>query len=221
MFFLFALGVLLSCESEAPIAPEPASENLQLLATASENAATHSISNVYAFEGMNVVGSSRLTRISNGVSFTLETTDLEPGTVVTLWMVIFNSPENCTDECGNDDLANLDANVDVVYSAGRVIGGSGKATYAGHRNESDNSGSIFPAWLGLPSPGLVDAQNAEIHFVVHSHGPKITELLDEMLHSFNAGCGPIFEPSLPPVPGELGTHGPNTCHDIQFAVHLP
>ncbi|MDR8392937.1 hypothetical protein NC796_17405 [Aliifodinibius sp. S!AR15-10] len=215
------IGVLLSCESEAPIAPKPGTENLQPLATEMHNAATHSISNVYTFEGMNEVGSSRLVRTSNGVSFTLETTELEPGTVVTLWMVIFNNPENCTDDCGNDDLANLDANVDVVYSAGRVIGGSGKATFAGHRNKGDNSGSIFPAWLGLPSPGLRDAKKAEIHFIVHSHGLQIPELVSEMLHSFNAGCGPIFDPGLPPVPEELGTHGPNTCRDIQFAVHLP
>ncbi len=59
------------------------------------------------------------------------------------------------------------------------------------------------------------------HIPKQTRGPKIPELTNEMLHSFNAGCGPIFEPSLPPVPEELGTYGPNTCEDVQFAVHMP
>lgn len=217
---LILLVVLTNCNSETPIASDSATE-LVPKKHAAEQAATHSTSTVYTFEGMNEVGSSKLVRTKDGVSYTLETTGLEPGHVVTLWMIIFNNPEHCSNSCGEDDLANLDATVDVVYSSGRVIGGTGTANYAGHRSEGDNSGSIFPAWLGLPSPGLIDAQAAEIHLLVHTHGPKIPGLTNEMLHSFNAGCGPIFNPALPPVPEELGTHGPNTCLDTQFAVHMP
>jgi hypothetical protein len=213
--------MLLGCESETLVSPNNSSEELPSVLMKSTQAADQSNSNVYTFADMEEVGSSQLVRTSTGVSFKLSTSQLEHGDIVTLWMVIFNKPENCSDDCGNDDLANLDAMVDVVYASGRVIGKSGKTTYAGHRNEGDISGSIFPAWLGLPSPGLVDAQKAEIHFVVHTHGPKIPELTNEMLHSFNAGCGPDFMPGLPPVPEELGTYGPNTCEDIQFAVHKP
>ena len=220
--FLLVIGMLfVGCDAVAPVAPEPSGDSLELMVTAMDNVASRSTSNVYTFDGMAEVGTSVLVRTSNGVSYNLKSGELEPGTVVTLWMVIFNSPENCVDGCGTDDLANPDAVVDVVYSSGRVIGGSGKASYAGHRSEGDDSGTILPAWLGLPSPGLVNAQEAEIHFIVHSHGPKIPILVDEMLHSFNAGCGPEFEVGLPPVPEELGTYGPNTCRDLQFAVHLP
>lgn len=221
---LLMMSMITGCDSDSIVASEESNElSLQLNEDMYQagNTAAGSVSNVYTFVGMEEVGSSQLVRTSTGVSFNLSTSQLEPGSIVTLWMVIFNKPENCSDDCGNDDLANPDAMVDVVYASGRVIGKSGKTTYAGHRSEGDNSGSIFPAWLGLPSPGLVDAQKAEIHFVVHTHGPKIPKLVSEMLQSFNAGCGPDFMPGLPPVPEELGTYGPNTCEDIQFAVHLP
>lgn len=218
------LGVSMGCDSEAPLGPENNSsgEDMPIIVpTKAPNAASSSISNVYTFADMTEVGTSNLLRTTNGVSFELSTTQLESNTVVTLWMVIFNVPENCVDGCDINDLSNAAVETDVVYASGRVIGGSGKATYAGHRNEGDNSGSILPAWLGLPSPGLIDARKAEIHFIVHSHGPKIPGLVNEMIHSFNAGCGPVFDPTLPDVPEELGTYGPNTCEDIQFAVHTP
>lgn len=202
---------------------EAAGELAQAGIFAEQNAgkASSGVSDVYTFADMSRVGTSKLVRTKDGISFVLGTTELVHGTVVTLWMVIFNKPENCSGGCGADDLGNPDVVTDVVYASGRVIGSSGKANYAGHRQAGDNSGSIFPAWLGLPSPGLLDAQAAEIHSVVRSHGPKIPELTGEMLHSFNAGCGPISDPSFPPIPEELGTYGPNTCEDIQFAVHLP
>ncbi len=178
-------------------------------------------SEVYTFEDMRRVGTSKLVRTESGVSFELKTSELVPGDVVTLWMVVFNKPEECSDPCNEDDLGNPDVMTDVLYASGRIIGGSGKAGYAGRRNVGDSDGSIFPAWLGLPSPGLLDAREAEIHFVVHTHGPRISELTSEMLHTFNAGCGPIFDPSLPPVPEELGTYGPNTCESVHFAIHVP
>jgi hypothetical protein len=211
------------CDS-ATVAPEPQPEATQqdLGVTTAHNAAARSTVPVFAFGTMDEVGTSALVRTDNGVSFHVSTTGLEPGSVHTLWMVIFNEPENCTDPgCSNDDLSNPDATADVTYGAGTVIGGSGRATFAGHRNQGDHSGSIMQEWLGLTEHGLIDAQEAEIHFVVHSHGPKIPRLVDEMLHTFNAGCGPNFAAGLPPVPESLGTYGPNTCEDVQFAVHAP
>lgn len=214
-----ALGtaLLVGCAGDEPMPTELLAPDAALAA-----AAEVSTSPILTFAGMKEVGQSGLVRTDNGVSFRLTTTELEPGAVHTLWMVIFNNPSACSlPGCGIDDLANLAAVVDAVYSAGTVVGESGRATLAGHRSEDDASGSILGEWLGLPTPGLMDATAAEIHFVVHSHGPKIPGLVSEMLHTFNAGCGPIFEPGLPPVPETLGTYGPNTCADVQFAVHLP
>lgn len=217
------LVFMTGCDS-ATVTPDARLETDRddLHATAAHHAASRSTVPVLSFATMDEVGTSTLVRTGSGVSFRVSTTGLAPGTVHTLWVVIFNQPENCTDPgCGNDDLSNPDAMADVTYGAGTVIGGAGRATLAGHRNEGDNSGSIMQEWLGLPEHGLIDARAAEIHFVVHSHGPKIPGLVDEMLHSFNAGCGPNFIEGLPPVPESLGTHGPNTCEDVQFAVHTP
>lgn len=56
------------------------------------------------------MGTSRLLRNDNGVSFKINTAGIEPGTALTLWMVIFNKPENCTDGmCGEDDIFDADA----------------------------------------------------------------------------------------------------------------
>lgn len=223
---LALLGTLIftpGCDS-ATVSPEaqPEAEQQELRGTAASQGASHSTVPVLTFATGEEVGSSKLVRTDNGVSFTLSTTGLEPGSVHTLWMVIFNEPENCTDPgCGTDDLTNVDATPDLAYAAGTVIGGSGRATFSGHRNEGDNGGSIMEEWLGLPEPGLETARGAEIHFVVHSHGPKIPGLVNEMLHTFNAGCGPVFSEAFPEVPESLGTYGPNTCRDVQFAVHAP
>jgi hypothetical protein len=217
------LAVATGCDS-ATVTPDarPEAGRDDLSATAAHHAASHSTVPVLSFATMDEAGTSKLVRTGSGVSYRVSTTGLEPGTVHTLWMVIFNEPENCTDPgCGNDDLFNPAATPDLAYGAGTIIGGAGRATFAGHRNEGDNTGSIMQEWLSLPEPGLVDTREAEIHFVVHSHGPKIPGLVDEMLHSFNAGCGPNFVDGLPPVPESLGTHGPNTCQDVQFAVHTP
>lgn len=160
-----------------------------------------------------VVGSSRLTRNRNGVSMTLQTTGLDPGSATTNWWIVWNAPENCsTSPCSEADLFDPAVVSDVIYAAGNVVGGNGKSAFAAHLSEGDNSGSIFPAF-GLPSPGLIDAEKAEIHLVVRTHGQAIPGLINAQIHTFAGGCSGLL-PS-------LGTPGPNTCEDIQFAIHLP
>ena len=129
-----------------------------------------------------------------------------------MWMVVFNHPEHCIDGCDEPDLFVADVEGDVLYTAGHVIGGSGHATFAGHRSVGDANGSLF-ALFGLPSPGLIDASTAEIHFVMRTHGLAIPALLPDMIHTFNGGCGGLD--------ASFGAPGPNTCTDIQFAVHQP
>jgi hypothetical protein len=56
-----------------------------------------------------VVGTSTLTRTESGVSFTLQTTGLDPGHAVTIWCMVTNP----------------DGGVAVLYATGRVIGKNG------------------------------------------------------------------------------------------------
>ncbi|MGH3735023.1 MAG: hypothetical protein ACRDT6_05305 [Micromonosporaceae bacterium] len=50
-----------------------------------------------------------------------------------------------------------------------------------------------------------------MHMVVRTHGQALPEYLPEQIQSFGAACGN--------VPEEFGGGGPNTCEDLQFAVH--
>lgn len=168
-----------------------------------------------------VVGSSRLVRNAAGVSYRLSTTGLAPGTAATLWIVIFNEPENCaTSPCGEPDLFDPDVVTDVMYGAGSLVGGSGKATFAGRRAVGDGSGSLWEI-LGLPSPGLLDARQAEIHLIVRTHGPVIAGMAREMISTFNGGCPRGDPPDDLPDDPFIGPEGPNVCEDLHFAVHQP
>lgn len=205
------LLLFVTCAQDTPtsvmVSSEPNNGNQVTLAKAAIS------TNPVLDNSLSVVGSSKLTRNTNGVSMTLQTTGLEPGSATTNWWVVWNAPENClTSPCTEDDLFNSAVVSDVIYAAGNVVGGAGKSAFAAYLSEGDNSGSIFPDF-GLPAPGLIDAETAEIHLVVRSHGQAIPGLIDAQIHSFGGGCSG-FPPS-------LGTPGPNTCEDIQFAIHLP
>lgn len=170
---------------------------------------------VFEFDGTPVPGgSSKITRTANGANSVLHTSGLEPGHAHTMWMVVFNVPDECaTTPCTGDDVApGTAAMVDVIYVAGHVVGGSGKATFSGRRAAGDNSKSVF-ADLGAPAPGLIDPLTAEMHLVVRTHGPKVPGQVSSQIHTFEGTC----------TPGSsfgLGDGG-NECEDIQFAIHSP
>lgn len=178
------------------------------------------------------VGTSTLFRNRRSLSFRFRTTDLQPGHAYTLWMVIFNEPENCQSptpesRCSDPDTENEAAKPDIIYAAGRVVGASGEATFAGHRSVGDDSGSIS-APVGLPAYGLMNPLGAEIHLVVHHHGPMLAAYMPDMIQTVAGGCQDAGIPA-PGVPSpfndyqgpEFGRRGPNTCQTIQVAFHTP
>lgn len=177
---------------------------------------------VLTFADQSQTGTSNLTRTPNGIQFDLDASELEPGTGVTLWVVVFNKPENCaTSPCGEPDLANADVMPDVLNGfAGQEIPASGDGTFTGSRAANDAQGSVFGA-AGGASYGIMDPETAEIHFVLRSHGPLLEGFEDEQTETFNGGCQHPGMGLPNPLPESLGTPGPNTCADIQFAVHQP
>lgn len=188
------LSFLVGCSTDAPVSSNLLQEETPTLAKTSS-----STSEVISSADGSVVGSSKLVRNKNGVSLTLNTSGLEPGSAVTVWWVVFNNPGACAGDCDGTDLGNPNVAGDVIYGAGHVVGGNGTANFAAHLNEGDSGGSLFPQ----PSPGLIDAETAEIHIVVRSHGPAIPGMIDEQIHTVNGGCPP------------------NVCEDIQFAIYQP
>lgn len=151
-----------------------------------------------------VVGEATLTRTANGASFTFSTTGLTGGHAYTIWFVAFNNPENCTGGCGADDLSNPAVQGSSLWSAGHVVGRSGKATFGGHRVVGDRADTD----KGEIGPGLLDAHGAEIHLVLRTHGEKIPRMVADQIHSFNGGCRP-------------GEPNEGRCANVQFAVFLP
>lgn len=164
-----------------------------------------------------------LTRMEHGVSMVLNTVELEAGDAVTVWWIVFNAPENCSDGmCGEDDIFMMDENgefilpddgsppanpegreaamISAMRADGHVIDEGGAAWFQGHLPIGDTSEAIW-------GPGLLDAMTAEIHLVVRVHGAAIPGEIDAMINTVNGGCESTwpFEP----------------CEDVQFAVFMP
>lgn len=139
-------------------------------------------------------GTTRLVRRDSGLSATYQAVDLPPGQVVTLWFIVFNNPGACASSpCGPSDIFNNDPDGpagDFLWGGGTIVGGTGKANLGGHLSVGDTSGSGLLE-IGMPEylAGLTDPWNAEVHLMIHSHGPAQTGTsLKSQLNSFTGGC---------------------------------
>jgi hypothetical protein len=195
--------------------------------------AIKSTSDVYWFFGTPNEGeqiadaSSTLLRNSNGLAMTFKTSELPPKSVQTIWWVVFNYPENCIVpyECSPMDLFDEDsvANVvpSVMYAAGNVVGGNGRANFGGHLSVGDTSGCIRDGVpvdledasdLFFPCNPLENPLAVEVHLAVHDHGPLVPGLMKEMLTTYEGGCANMGHP-------DDEVLGPNQCATIQASVH--
>jgi hypothetical protein len=146
------------------------------------------------------------------------TWDVPSGHAVTVWWVIFNNPEECAGQpgspfrCAEADLFDPAVEASVQYAGGHVVGNSGRYTVGSYLSEGDTTNCPFEAFgEGFLCAGLIDARQADVHLVVRSHGPVLTEFMPSQIKSFDAACTPESSEGL----GD----GPNTCADLQFAVH--
>ena len=179
------------------------------------------VADVFAFDpfpvhGEQVVGAeAKLQSSEAGLRLRLKTAELEPNTAVTIWWVIFNNPEQCAGypdtECGLADLENPDVAAEITYATGEVVNRNGRARFSA----SLAPGHTAQEWFGN---GLINPTTAEVHVIVHSHGPVIPELEVDMLSTFRGGCrdDEMIAPGHPAY--EDGIPGPNQCEDLQFAV---
>lgn len=172
-----------------------------------------------------VIGTSAVVRNNNSVSARINSLELPPGQAFTMWIIVFNNPEFCaTTPCGAPDLFNSAVQGDALFASGHVVGGSGTGTFAGQVSLGDASGSALNE-IGFPelAVGLLDPYGAEIHVVLHSHGPKQTgRTLKQQISSFTGGCqvvlGNAYAQAEGPddIPDAVGE-----CSSLQASVHLP
>ena len=180
---------------------------------------------VHFFEDASEVkdGAAVLTRLKNGAAMRLSTVNLTPKDAVTIWWVVFNEPTMCSDnECGENDIFNLDADgefilnddgsppingagveaadISILRADGHVIDSTGAALFRASLASGDASEAIVGGGLQKP-------MTAEVHLVVRTHGPAIAGKVDSMIYEFNGGCEGAF-PNPP-------------CSDVQFAVFKP
>lgn len=140
---------------------------------------------------------------ASGATMSLRTAELDRG-AYTVWWVVFNHPEHCTDpyspdiECGEGDLFAEAVQASVLYATGNVVGGSGRSGFGAHLKTDDTSSALF-------GPGLTNPTQAEIHAVLRTHGPVIPGMVHEQTHSFNGGCEP-------------GDPNEGLCDDLQFTT---
>jgi hypothetical protein len=138
-----------------------------------------------------VLGESTLVRTRAGISASFRTTGLPPGQAITLWFIVFNNPAACaSNPCGGADFTNPAVQADALWATGHNVGGSGRGGFGAHLRVGDASGSALIE-MGQPDAavGLLDPMNAEVHLLLHSHGPALSgQALKAQLTSFLGGC---------------------------------
>jgi len=155
-----------------------------------------SIAKVKTFDGSAVIpyAGASLSRNNEAAFATISTSQLTPGTVVTLWWAIFNEPSNCaTPNCAPSDLNNPAVNGSLQFGGGQVVGANGRADFGGYLAVGDNTGfHLLPQFplMPNPAPGLVNPKGATIHLVIRTHGPASLDptILSQQLSSFGGGC---------------------------------
>jgi hypothetical protein len=138
--------------------------------------ATYQAKNMFDFLGGPSVleaGAATLTRTNKGISYKIYTSGLEPG-ANTVWIVIFNEPQNCMGGgpgvCMGPDLANPAVQGSVVAGSGYLVGPDGIANFVGSLDEGNPPDGIQLNVPGGTANGLKNSMKAEIHLVVRKHG---------------------------------------------------
>jgi hypothetical protein len=146
---------------------------------------TFQASNVHTFDtGIVVAGAGTLLRDEDGVELRFEMDGLDSNAAYTLWWIIFNNPDGCSDnECGADDVfPNGPADAGVRNASGFITGPSGTGNTTGELE-------VGPAPAGAAGFGqLNDSVGAEIHVVIQTHGRPLVGYVADQMTKPGAAC---------------------------------
>lgn len=157
---------------------------------------------------------------------------LTPGHVVTVWWMFFTNQDDCEAGipdlepdafatinvlCGEDDLTGGSVATIIpgfgyagpAPMGGAVVNAEGEATFPELQTTVVDASATNDDFL--IGNGLRDLFRSEIHLVLRTHGPEITDdsvLRDAQLSTFNGGC-------------EDGEPNAGQCANVQFAFTPP
>jgi len=219
MFHRLTMTFLVICSIVAILSAQDMTEPIEPMISVSE---------VLWLDDMNPIDGAEaiLTRMEHGLSVTMTSADLKPGHVYSLWWVIMDVPENCTDNnCSFDDVFLMDddgryilddngqrqanslqresAVISNLSGMGTIGLDNGKAVFRAHLPIGDLSGD------NLFGPGLHNPMTAEVHIIIRDHGPASPdpEILAEQLMEPWGGCPDPLDRS--------------PCEDIQVVFFHP
>lgn len=128
---------------------------------------------------------ARLQRSADAIWIKVNTTEL-PGGAYTVWAVAFNNPGACAlgaGFCGATDVPIAEVAASVMWATGGIVEENGVGHFRAHIEEGMPPGQV------LRGPGLVDAENAEVHFIVRYHGPVDPDPAIALLQTTTVGGG--------------------------------
>lgn len=174
------------------------------------------LTTVHTFADLATVADAEATlrRSPEALRATIDTGDLPPGQVMTLWWVVFNNPEECRDgagsPCGVPDLFDPDVETGCLFGDGGTVRHDGRIRLRGSLAIGDVRDSCLP-FFGAPDHGLIDPVGAEVHLVVRSHGPRLPRQLRAQRTTFAGGCEVFLDQG-------AEVSAPGECADQQFAM---
>lgn len=222
----FTILIVLGCSTEVPVTSSDVPED-ELATLAKSGNVEVSVVDVVVFQPAGDVGGgvlepgtffpptnggvSKLYRGRDRLGYTIRTTGLPPG-AYTNWWVIFNNPDGCEGDCGEDDLANPDANASVFWATGGIVSGNGVGKFKATIREGQPSKGPDGFILGN---GLEDASKAEAHLIIKYHGPAShdPDVLYAQTHTLVGACESGANAF------DLGPPFGVQCFDPQVAVH--
>jgi hypothetical protein len=156
-------------------------------------AATFQSANVHRFDtGEDVAGAGTMTRGDDGVSVRIALSGLDKKSTYSIWWIVFNDPAQCIGgigACGALDLGpTAPANSAVINAAGFVTGTDGVANFT-----SELQVGPTPTGIANPFGNLENADMAEIHMVIQSHGKSLAGSVNAQMTIPGAACSPACE----------------------------
>lgn len=125
------------------------------------------------------------------VNATITGDGFDPSSVYSIWVVVFNNPEYCSDPCDIDDLPGPNPDADPAVRPSVFWGGGFTTDLSGHAYVALR---LVPGrtdrelFAGTQDYGIENLDKAHIHLVLRNHGPATPGLVANQVGTANEAC---------------------------------